>query len=579
MLTISIRKIFFTLCIVCGMACSEEAMADTPWSPTSPKHEVRAVWLTTIGGIDWPHSYAQSARSIEKQKGELRTILDQLQRAGINTVLLQTRVRATTIYPSRIEPWDGCLSGKPGTSPGYDALQFAINECHRRGMELHAWVVAIPVGKWDALGCKRLRAKHPKLVRKIGPDGFMDPEKAGTADYIADMCAEITRQYDVDGIHLDYIRYPETWNIKVSREQGRRHITGIVRKVSKRVKALKPWVKMSCSPIGKHDDLSRYSSNGWNAYTRVCQDAQGWLREGWMDALFPMMYFRNNQFFPFALDWAEESYGRIVAPGLGIYFLSPRQKDWPLDDITREMEVLRKQGLGHAYFRSKFFTDNTKGIYDFACQFDRTPALVPPMTWMHETPPQAPTQLQLLPVPNKGVYVLSWLPNDRDTVMIRYNVYASHAYPVDVQCASNLVATYLQRWQLLVPADSSRHYAVTAIDRYGNESAPLQQQGIEMTTDTYDYLCGAGNHALPSLIKHPMLWCNNEKVEIPKKIMLADVEYVTIENMYGRIVTTCSCRKAAAISIKHLPNGVYTLRSLGRKGVTHRLGWFIIKRK
>ena len=201
------------------------------------------------------------------------------------------------------------------------------------------------------------------------------------------------------------------------------------------------------------------------------------------------------------------------------------------------------------------------------------------MTWMHETPPQAPTQLQLLPVPNKGVYALSWLPNDRDTVMIRYNVYASHAYPVDVQCASNLVATYLQRWQLLVPADSSRHYAVTAIDRYGNESAPLQQQGIEMTTDTYDYLCGAGNHALPSLIKHPMLWCNNEKVEIPKKIMLADVEYVTIENMYGRIVTTCSCRKATAISIKHLPDGVYTLRSLGRKGVTHRLGWFIIKRK
>lgn len=82
-----------------------------------PKHEVRAVWLTTIGGIDWPHSYAQSARSIERQKDELRHILDQLQQVGINTVLLQTRVRGTMIYPSDYEPWDGCLSGFPGKSP------------------------------------------------------------------------------------------------------------------------------------------------------------------------------------------------------------------------------------------------------------------------------------------------------------------------------------------------------------------------------------------------------------------------------------------------------------------------------
>src|SRR3712207_1459603 len=95
-------------------------------SPASPKREVRAVWLTTIGGIDWPHSYAQSPRSIERQKQELRDILDRLQRAHINTVLLQTRIRATTIYPSDYEPWDGCLSGFPGTSPGYDALQYAI---------------------------------------------------------------------------------------------------------------------------------------------------------------------------------------------------------------------------------------------------------------------------------------------------------------------------------------------------------------------------------------------------------------------------------------------------------------------
>ena len=199
----------------------------------APKHEVRAVWLTTIGGIDWPHSYAQTSTSIEKQKNELRRILNQLQSAGINTVLLQTRVRGTVIYPSAIEPWDGCLSGRPGVSPGYDALQFAIDECHRRGMELHAWIVTMPLGKWDGLGCKQLRKKMQRNIIKIKGYGYMNPETQQTADYLARICAEVTRRYDIDGIHLDYIRYPEELpKLKtMSHDEGRRNITRIVRAI------------------------------------------------------------------------------------------------------------------------------------------------------------------------------------------------------------------------------------------------------------------------------------------------------------------------------------------------------------
>lgn len=89
-------------------------------------------------------------------------ILDKLQKANINTILLQTRIRGTVIYPSAIEPWDGCCSGFPGKSPGYDPLAFAIKECHNRGMEVHAWIVTIPIGKWNGLGCKTLRKKYPK---------------------------------------------------------------------------------------------------------------------------------------------------------------------------------------------------------------------------------------------------------------------------------------------------------------------------------------------------------------------------------------------------------------------------------
>ena len=98
--------------------------------------EIRAVWLTTIGGIDWPTTYANSPQTIERQKRELTDILDRLQKVRINTILLQTRIRGTVIYPSRLEPWDPCMSGHPGKSPGYDPLRFAIDECHKRGMEL-----------------------------------------------------------------------------------------------------------------------------------------------------------------------------------------------------------------------------------------------------------------------------------------------------------------------------------------------------------------------------------------------------------------------------------------------------------
>lgn len=529
-----------------------------------PKYEVRAVWLTTIGGIDWPHSYASSNYSIERQKDELRTILDRLQRANINTVLLQTRIRATTIYPSEYEPWDGCLSGKPGKSPGYDALKFAIDECHRRGMELHAWVVAIPVGKWNATGCARLRKRHPGLVKKIGAEGYMDPEKPQTAEYLADLCAEITGNYDVDGIHLDYIRYHETWPMKVSRRQGRANITNIVRAISHRVKSIKPWVKMSCSPIGKYKDLSRFSSYGWNAYERVCQDAQAWLRDGLMDALFPMMYFRGNQFYPFALDWSEQSYGRIVAPGLGIYFMSPGEKDWPLSDITREMLTLRHYGMGHAYFRSKFFTDNVKGIYDFAKEtFNRHPALIPPMTWESTTIPATPSALSRKKH-SGDVEMLSWRPVDKDTTKIMYNVYCSREYPVNTDEACNLMMARLQKTSIIIPRDPSRYYAVTALDRYGNESKPLQEKHVQ-------------NTAPATKLPDGLLKCDGKTLRLPEKSNVLDASFITIETLQGHIVATRPY-KGSTTDVSRLPEGMYVLRSLGRKGVSHRLGHFIIRR-
>ncbi len=437
-------------------------------SAKMPKHEIRAVWITTISGLDWPR-----AHSATRQQQELISILDKLQQANINTVLIQARVRASTIYPSTQEPWDICLTGKAGQSPGYDPLKFCIDECHKRGMECHAWIVTIPVGKWNADGCKKLRARFPNLIKKIGDEGYMDPEKPQTGDYLAQICADVTRRYDVDGIHLDYIRYPETWKIKVSRQQGRQNITGIVQKIHKAVKAEKPWVKLYCSPVGKYDDLSRYQSFGWNANTTVCQDAQGWLRSGLMDALFPMMYFQGNHFYPFVVDWKEHSYGRQVAPGLAIYMLHPNEKNWDLNVICREMNVLRQQGLGVTFFRSKFFTDNVKDVYTFTKDFNRYPALIPPMDWVSAPAPQPVAHL----IVNHGTTAdaLTWQTPRQQTndSYLLYNIYASDRYPVDTEDPVCLVAARLQSPTISIPHQGrSLNYAVTVTNRYGHESKP-----------------------------------------------------------------------------------------------------------
>lgn len=537
----------------------------------NPKYEVRAVWLTTIGGIDWPHSYAQSERSAEKQKEELRAILDRLQKANINTILLQTRIRATTIYPSQYEPWDGCLSGFPGKSPGYDALQFAIDECHKRGMEVHAWVVTIPVGKWNSYGCRQLRKRFPRLIKRIDQDGYMDPEATQTGCYLAEMCREIVQRYDVDGIHLDYIRYPETWKFRIGKDQARGNITRIVEKIHQAVKKEKPWVKMSCSPIGKFDDLSRYWSHRWNAYTKVAQDAQAWLKDGLMDELFPMMYFRGDQFFPFAIDWKEHSYGKIIAPGLGIYFLDPKEGKWNISDITSELYHLRNIGEGHAFFRNKFLLDNHQGVYDFVtAHFNRYPALVPPMTWESNKRPQQPVTLCI--EENEGTTTLRWdnsLQYEDGTAIktpsIYNNVYASKEYPVDVHDARNLILTRTTRRQLTTrTGNTPTYYAVTTTDGFGNESRAkqLNQTAVVKTTTRYGKAC--------------RLTTTGESIILPSSIHETDCQYIIVKNMQEQAVYITKPQNRE-INIKKIKDGIYTLNCMNYKNIEHTLGTFIKK--
>ena len=460
------------------------------FTPVPPKYEYRAVWLTTIENLDWPHSQVKTPADVERQKNELTVILDSLQSMHINTVLLQTRVRGDVIYPSAIEPLSHVFTGVTGKLPGYDPLAFAIEECHKRGMQLHAWLVTMPLGKAEhvaRLGKSSLPRKNAALCTRYKGAWYMEPGNPATADYIASLVKEIVQNYDVDGIHLDYVRYPDSVDgypdgslyVKHGRRMSlaawrRSNITRIVTSVYSAVKVLKPWVRVSCAPLGKYNNLTRYSSLGWDAFNTVYQDAQGWLRDGVMDILFPMLYFSGDNFYPFVLDWCENRHGRHVAPGIGIYRLLPEHGGWPQIEIERQFHTSRSAGAdGIMMFRTAHFLGNAGGVRDVYTKIYDTPALVPSMDWIADAP-AVPSVTSC--VRDEKSVTLNWnavRPVDGFPA-VRYNVYAAIGDTVDVNSIDNLVATSLPDtvfcWSCRSVKDITM--AVTAVDACGVESEP-----------------------------------------------------------------------------------------------------------
>ncbi len=563
------KIILFTLLCVITITTHAQTNLSDYLTKRMPKRETRAVWLTTLANLDWPKTYARSAESIEQQKQGLIDILDKYQKANINTVLLQARVRAATIYPSDIEPWDRCITGIEGRAPGYgyDPLAFAVTECHKRGMELHAWIATIPVGAKNSLGCRTLKLKGFR-IRNYATGSYLDPADPSVAPYLASICGEIVRKYDVDGINLDYIRYPDGWARPSYRDgdtpdDRRSNITTIVRAIHDEVKSIKPWVKMSCSPIGKHADLARYSSKNFNAHDRVSQEAQEWLKLGLMDQLYPMQYFRGDNYYPFVADWVENAHKREIVTGLGTYFLDPREGNWTLGDLTRQMYVSRDLGVGHAHFRSYFLTANKQGVYDFEKQFNAVLALTPTMQGVtsNGSAPQ-PINASLVERREDKSVTLAW-----KAVSPYYNIYASHSYPVDTEDARNLLyARYTGQIINLKNVNPNLYFAVRGMDRYGHETAALQENSNNPTTSksSVSLLANDGN-----------------TVTLPAAAKLTDADHYVILSLQGvilRIVSAKSVRNNQ-LYIGSLSDGMYSLKVYNHKKKSFALGSFMVKTK
>ncbi len=458
--------------------------------PHAPKYEYCAVWLTVIENLDWPKSVASTPQGVENQKQELIAMLDTLQAMNVNTVLLQTRVRGDLIYPSEIEPFSHLFSGVEGQSPGYDPLAFAIEECHKRGMHLHAWLVTMPLGKDEHIamvGKMSLPQRNRSLCSHYDGAWYMEPGNPATCSHIVAIVKEIVEKYDVDGIHLDYVRYPDKNkgypDAALYRKYGnglslaswrRSNITRIVKNVYACVKELKPWVRVSCATLGKYDDLTRYSSLGWDAYNVGFQEAQQWARDGIVDMIFPMLYFRGNNFYPFVRDWQENAFGRHIVPGIGAYRLLPEYGAWEQHEIVRQLCTSRSAGVsGTAMFRAEHLMSCA---YDVYSTIYRTPALVPPMFW-YGTKPQPPTNFSL--EPSVSSLQLHWDAVDvvDGEPAVHYNVYGAVGDSVDVGNPENLLATMLDTVSFVWhrPMSENLSVAVTAVDAYGVESEPVRR--------------------------------------------------------------------------------------------------------
>lgn len=465
-----------------------------------PKKEIRAVWLTTVYGLDWPHKPATTEAGRKAQQQALIDILDRLQEANFNMVFVQARLRGDVIYHSSIEPACKTFSGKYGVMPGYDPLAFVIEECHKRGMECHAWFVTFPVGTDKSVkeqGNLSVVKRQPKLCKRHNGEWYLDPGVPETADYILSLVKEIVNGYDVDGIHFDYIRYPEQaktypdksvytkYGKKMRLEDWRReNINRMVFRIYDWVKQAKPWVQVSSSPLGKYNRIPRVPNAGWTAYESVFQDPKAWMQAGKQDMIVPMMYYLHDNFFPFVDNWVENSNGRLIVPGLGAYRMDKSEADWAVTDITDQIDYSRYYGgAGCTFFRCGNVLYNDKGLYDeLKNNYYKYPAQLPPLAWLNDSVPAAPEEIRVERLEDE--LRLSWDKPASENQELTYTVYYSMTDSLDTSLAKSILATHVRGNELFLPVDSAAErgysFSVSASTRYRMESAACPE--------TYYYL-------------------------------------------------------------------------------------------
>lgn len=557
------------------------AIAALPMS-SGVKREVRSVWMATVWALDWP----SSTSSTTAQKNEMVKYLDVLQKNNFNAIYFQVRTMSDAFYKSSYEPWSSYLTGTRGKDPGWDPLAFVVEECHKRGIECHAWVnpYRFSTGSnWSTAQDQALKSAG-MLLAYTKSDGktttILNPGLESVRKRIVDVCKEIISNYDVDGLVFDDYFYPE--GIPVTSSAGdydlwqksgasmtfgdwrRNNVNQMVADVYKMVQQQKPYVRFGISPAGaactsaavaaKHGIDRCPVASDWQ-YDGIFSDPVAWLEAGTIDYISPQLYWKTNHktnpFGPMTKWWSyvAKHFGRHHYASHSISFLnsSNTTSDW--EEIGKQVQFSRdyteNEAPGAVFYSAAYVTGKKQSGFGEWLQVNKfqNKALTPAIDWKKSDLERV--QVSAL---SKRATVLSWAGVDN----VRYSVYAVPE-SVNVETLdSNIPAEYLlgvsYKTTYTMPDDkkSGYNYAVCVLDRYGNEYEPVYygQSGVESIGEnsglTADYADG-------------------------ELRLSAVADEVFVYNEAGALVANSRNCNRLALSVQA---GMYIVRMIGNGGVS-----------
>ena len=491
------------------------AVGNTVNADEARKLEMRAAWVATVWGIDWP----STTNNASAQKAEINSYLDNLQAQNFNAIFFQVRTMCDAFYQSSYEPWSSYLTGTRGKNPGYDPLAYVVEQCHARGIQCHAWVNPYRWStgtNWNTPQDQELKNKGMLLAHTSGSTTttILNPGLPETRERIVNVIREIITNYDVDGIVFDDYFYPNgiptnssagdynLWNdsnVDMTFADWRRNnVNMMVRDVYNMIQDVKPEVRFGISPAGVAGTRSTSASqhgvtpcpkgSDWQ-YNGIFSDPLAWLEEGTIDYISPQIYWKTNHstnpFGPITDWWSyiAKHFGRHHYASHSISFLaegSNTTSDWA--EITTQINLSRQYTEdncpGAVLYSAKNINGNHGGVsglgnYLLANAFQH-PALIPAVTWKSASGYNAPNGL------SQSGNQLSW--DAQEGKLVKYSVYAVPAGVAREAAMSSayggimsdylLGITYKPDYTLPTAYQDGYWYAVCIIDGYGNESEP-----------------------------------------------------------------------------------------------------------
>ncbi len=465
----------------------------------APMREFRGVWIATVDNIDWP---SKKGLSTDVQRKELLSIIKRADADNLNAIVFQIRPACDALYPSSLEPWSEYLTGTMGKAPEplWDPLEFAVDECHKRGIELHAWFNPYrahhPSGK-SPISADHISKTKPGLVRTYGKHLWLDPGEQGVQDHSAAVVMDVVKRYDIDGVHIDDYFYPykerddnkriigfpdevsyqrySAGGGTMSRDDWRReNVNVFIERIYREIKGAKPWVKFGISPFGIWRPGYPSMVKGFDAYTELYADARKWINNGWCDYLTPQLYWRiaqPAQPYRELLKWwvGENKLNRHIWPGNYTSNVTAKDKGWSAEELVKQVIATRAQSgaTGNIHFSAIAFMKNREGVEErLRKTVYASKALVPASVWLDSEAPKAP-----IAEAQQGTSIISWRPvgTERAFNWVLYTR-TNGVWSYKIVPGATLTAS--------IPDDVSES-AVSAVDRNGNESA---RTSVELKT-------------------------------------------------------------------------------------------------